>query len=302
MMGSIYTRLRSKGSHLKRISPKQERALKRRALHKKKKETAIDKSLDSNLGISESVTVESSPGVDNAKTSITEEDCNAAQEGGEEVTMETISAQTDVTSSCIATNSATEVQEVCPSQDLFQSDTSSLEDSETDEDVTKSNSKTNVTASTGQNLLKTEKIIEVSELVSEEGSNAAVVHSNLTPTASKLEDGALEGGSLPLENIDVTRESLTGFASVPPKAVPTSPVVSVKFAPTLHSSPLASSKPSDSLQDSPEVLGIPRVYSPTASPSNGILKKRDDSFSNSPSPTNKVSFKCLLPIKDVNLV
>ncbi|KAJ8025295.1 Telomere-associated protein RIF1 [Holothuria leucospilota] len=66
-----------------------------------------------------------------------------------------------------------------------------------------------------------------------------------------------------------------------------SPVIQVKLISRLCSSPIAAHKVQPSGERSPELVGVGSIYSPSVSPSNGILKKKDDTCSNSPSPTNK---------------
>ncbi|XP_071476292.1 uncharacterized protein [Diadema antillarum] len=67
-----------------------------------------------------------------------------------------------------------------------------------------------------------------------------------------------------------------------------SPIIPTKFSPRVQGSPEGASMrpPWACHMNSPEG-SIPHIYSPTASPSSGILKNRDGPGSNSPSPSSK---------------
>ncbi|XP_038045244.1 telomere-associated protein RIF1-like [Patiria miniata] len=71
----------------------------------------------------------------------------------------------------------------------------------------------------------------------------------------------------------------------PKVALPQSPVIPMKFAPSCHSSPNVSGTARIKLVDQGSPSGyIPAMYSPSGSPSGGILKRKDSA---SPSPSNK---------------
>ncbi|XP_022090787.1 telomere-associated protein RIF1-like [Acanthaster planci] len=135
-------------------------------------------------------------------------------------------------------------------------------------------------------LLVSEKILDPKEGMEYSKAPSTSSQSILLPVSSetytgdsteKQEDSAAEGATPPAS------ECLT--SSVEAAALPKSPVIPLKFAPSCHSSPNVSSaakaKPAD--QGSPSG-SIPSMYSPAGSPSGGILKRRDSA---SPSPSNK---------------
>ncbi|XP_072179822.1 uncharacterized protein [Diadema setosum] len=67
-----------------------------------------------------------------------------------------------------------------------------------------------------------------------------------------------------------------------------SPIIPTKFSPRVQGSPEgASMRPQWACHMNSPEGSIPHIYSPTASPSSGILKNRDGPGSNSPSPSSK---------------
>ncbi|PIK53236.1 putative telomere-associated protein RIF1-like [Apostichopus japonicus] len=306
LLGPIHTRLRSKAGHLKRISPKQRRSIRRRNSSQSKSVTSavatLNDSFDDLVKLSydgepmDNVTLErgelEEAKLIDADSSLTTEDCNALtiQEKDVVVTMETNSPQEHVPTCNSTTTSEAAIQDSGSSVDLFQSD--SAEDSEENEKTAEVNAEPeSLPVVSEKNIPKIDKVIEnVIEntgLTNEEDCSEEIIHSSYSPTSLTSNVDDLNSGSQGSTRHAGMQQYLTGKDTNAAKLQPASPVIPVKFAPVIHSSPVATAKVTSSSHGSPEVLGIPGVYSPTASPSGGILKKREDGGSNSPSPTNK---------------
>ena len=116
-----------------------------------------------------------------------------------------------------------------------------------------------------------------------------LAEAQLHPPQQELGDSNPKPGEAVARVAGEDADDQPGAAAAPsPVDLPQSPVVPVRFAPACHSSPNVGAAARVQLLAANEgspTGSIPAIYSPSGSPSGGILKRRDTA---SPSPSNKV--------------